>query len=115
MSALSTATVGSHHLALLCFPIFLPKSHSHGQALQSIGNLGLQPGKEPWMAPLNTVLLPSITRVRAFLDSLIEVDSTQGEQARWAPRNPTPSWGYVLYPKGWEHLCAFWGDGGTPN
>ncbi|XP_025011338.2 rasGAP-activating-like protein 1 isoform X2 [Gallus gallus] len=47
------------------------------KALQSIGNLGLQPGKEPWMAPLHTVLLPSITRVRAFLDSLIEVDSTQ--------------------------------------
>lgn len=77
-----------------CFPIFLPKSHSHGQALQSIGNLGLQPGKEPWMAPLHTVLLPSITRVRAFLDSLIEVDSTQGERARWAPQNPPPSWGY---------------------
>lgn len=73
-----------------CFPIFLPKSHSHEQALQSIGNLGLQPGKEPWMAPLHTVLLPSITRVRAFLDSLIEVDSTQGERARWAPQNPPP-------------------------
>ncbi|OXB76460.1 UNVERIFIED_CONTAM: hypothetical protein H355_014175 [Colinus virginianus] len=47
------------------------------KALQSIGNLGLQPGKESWMAPLHTVLLPSITRVRAFLDSLIDVDSTQ--------------------------------------
>ncbi|XP_072206972.1 rasGAP-activating-like protein 1 isoform X1 [Excalfactoria chinensis] len=47
------------------------------KALQSIGNLGLQPGKEPWMAPLHTVLLPSITRVRAFLDSLIDVDGTQ--------------------------------------
>ncbi|XP_021268598.1 rasGAP-activating-like protein 1 isoform X2 [Numida meleagris] len=47
------------------------------KALQSIGNLGLQPGKEPWMAPLQTVLLPSVTRVRAFLDSLIEVESTQ--------------------------------------
>lgn len=46
------------------------------------------------MAPLHTVLLPSITRVRAFLDSLIEVDSTQGERARWAPQNPPPSWGY---------------------
>ncbi|OXB65913.1 hypothetical protein ASZ78_008607 [Callipepla squamata] len=51
------------------------------KALQSIGNLGLQPGKESWMAPLHTVLLPSITRVRAFLDSLIDVDSTQGASA----------------------------------
>ncbi|XP_010718818.1 rasGAP-activating-like protein 1 isoform X2 [Meleagris gallopavo] len=63
------------------------------EALQSIGNLGLQPGKESWMAPLNTVLLPSITRVRAFLDSLIEVDSTQataGEgMASVAPFSPS--------------------------
>lgn len=50
-----------------------------GQALQSIGNLGLQLGKEPWMAPLHAVLLPSITRVKAFLDSLVEVDGTHGE------------------------------------
>ncbi|XP_015733875.1 rasGAP-activating-like protein 1 [Coturnix japonica] len=47
------------------------------KALQSIGNLGLQPGKEPWMTPLHTIILPSITRVRAFLDSLIDVDGTQ--------------------------------------
>ncbi|XP_077043897.1 LOW QUALITY PROTEIN: rasGAP-activating-like protein 1 [Agelaius phoeniceus] len=45
------------------------------KALQSIGNLGLQlgQGKEPWMAPLNAVLLPSVTRVRAFLDALVTV------------------------------------------
>ncbi|XP_054029247.1 rasGAP-activating-like protein 1 [Dryobates pubescens] len=51
------------------------------KALQSIGNLGLQlgQGKEPWMAPLHTVLLPSVTRVKAFLDSLVSVESTEGE------------------------------------
>ncbi|RLV63345.1 hypothetical protein DV515_00018366, partial [Chloebia gouldiae] len=45
------------------------------KALQTIGNLGLQQGqgKEPWMAPLNAVLLPSVTRVRAFLDALVTV------------------------------------------
>ncbi|XP_064024963.1 rasGAP-activating-like protein 1 isoform X2 [Pogoniulus pusillus] len=49
------------------------------KALQSIGNLGLQlgQGKEPWMAPLHTVLLPSVTRVKAFLDSLVTVESTE--------------------------------------
>lgn len=56
-----------------------------GQALQSIGNLGLQlgQGKEPWMAPLHAVLLPSVTRIRAFLDSLVTVESTEGERAPW--------------------------------
>uniref|UniRef100_H0ZZ95 RAS protein activator like 1 n=1 Tax=Taeniopygia guttata TaxID=59729 RepID=H0ZZ95_TAEGU len=45
------------------------------KALQTIGNLGLQLGqaKEPWMAPLNAVLLPSVTRVRPFLDALVTV------------------------------------------
>lgn len=54
-----------------------------GQALQSIGNLGLQlgQGKEPWMAPLHAVLLPSVTRVTAFLDNLVAVESTEGERA----------------------------------
>uniref|UniRef100_A0A663LZI9 RAS protein activator like 1 n=1 Tax=Athene cunicularia TaxID=194338 RepID=A0A663LZI9_ATHCN len=50
------------------------------KALQSIGNLGLQlgQGKEPWMAPLHAVLLPSVTRVKAFLDSLVTVDKGEG-------------------------------------
>ncbi|XP_041878767.1 rasGAP-activating-like protein 1 [Corvus kubaryi] len=49
------------------------------KALQSIGNLGLQlgQGKEPWMAPLNAILLPSVTRVRAFLDALVTVESPE--------------------------------------
>ncbi|RMC06044.1 hypothetical protein DUI87_17589 [Hirundo rustica rustica] len=48
-------------------------------ALQTIGNLGLQlgQGKEPWMAPLSAVLLPSVTRVRAFLDALVTVESPE--------------------------------------
>ncbi|XP_068509714.1 rasGAP-activating-like protein 1 isoform X9 [Anas acuta] len=61
------------------------------KALQSIGNLGLQLGKEPWMAPLHAVLLPSITRVKAFLDSLVEVDGTHAgeELVLAAPLCPT--------------------------
>ncbi|XP_035412435.1 rasGAP-activating-like protein 1 [Cygnus atratus] len=61
------------------------------KALQSIGNLGLQLGKEPWMAPLHAVLLPSVTRVKAFLDSLVEVDSTQAgeEPVPAAPFGPS--------------------------
>uniref|UniRef100_A0A663DQC1 RAS protein activator like 1 n=1 Tax=Aquila chrysaetos chrysaetos TaxID=223781 RepID=A0A663DQC1_AQUCH len=53
------------------------------KALQSIGNLGLQlgQGKEPWMAPLHAVLLPSVTRVKAFLDNLVAVESAEaGEE-----------------------------------
>ncbi|XP_035196664.1 rasGAP-activating-like protein 1 isoform X2 [Oxyura jamaicensis] len=61
------------------------------KALQSIGNLGLQLGKEPWMAPLHAVLLPSVTRVKAFLDSLVEVDSTHAgeEPVPAAPFGPS--------------------------
>nr|XP_047919973.1 LOW QUALITY PROTEIN: rasGAP-activating-like protein 1 [Anser cygnoides] len=61
------------------------------KALQSIGNLGLQLGKEPWMAPLHAVLLPSVTRVKAFLDGLVEVDSTQAgeEPVPAAPFGPS--------------------------
>ncbi|KAM9178620.1 rasGAP-activating-like protein 1 [Mergus octosetaceus] len=63
------------------------------KALQSVGNLGLQLGKEPWMAPLHAVLLPSITRVKAFLDSLVEVDGTHAaageEPVLAAPLCPT--------------------------
>nr|XP_048678199.1 rasGAP-activating-like protein 1 isoform X3 [Caretta caretta] len=47
------------------------------EAVQSIGNLGLQlgHGKEQWMAPLHPFILPSIARVKDFLDKLIDVDS----------------------------------------
>uniref|UniRef100_A0A8B9EDI9 RAS protein activator like 1 n=1 Tax=Anser cygnoides TaxID=8845 RepID=A0A8B9EDI9_ANSCY len=58
------------------------------KALQSIGNLGLQLGKEPWMAPLHAVLLPSVTRVKAFLDGLVEVDTGE-EPVPAAPFGPS--------------------------
>ncbi|XP_066418083.1 rasGAP-activating-like protein 1 isoform X1 [Molothrus aeneus] len=94
------------------------------KALQSIGNLGLQlgQGKEPWMAPLNAVLLPSVTRVRAFLDALVTVGE-RGHRAgrghcwcQWArcqchrdiasprppsrrvPCTPAQSWGWHCCP-----------------
>lgn len=51
------------------------------QAVQSIGNLGQQlgQGKELWMAPLHPFLLQSISRVRHFLDQLVDVDGEEGE------------------------------------
>lgn len=46
------------------------------------------------MAPLHAVLLPSVTRVKAFLDNLVTVESAEGE---WAHRAP------------WEHCwCRVW-------
>ncbi|XP_046944157.1 rasGAP-activating-like protein 1 isoform X2 [Lynx rufus] len=55
------------------------------KAVQSIGNLGQQlgQGKELWMAPLHPFLLQSISRVRDFLDQLVDVD---GEEARGPAR-----------------------------
>ncbi|PNJ82595.1 RASAL1 isoform 10 [Pongo abelii] len=49
------------------------------QAVQSIGNLGQQlgQGKELWMAPLHPFLLQSISRVRDFLDRLVDVDGDE--------------------------------------
>lgn len=49
--------------------------------MQSIGNLGQQlgQGKEPWMAPLHPFLLQSVSRVRDFLDQLVDVDGDEGE------------------------------------
>lgn len=51
------------------------------QAVQSIGNLGQQlgQGKELWLAPLHPFLLQSISRVRDFLDQLVDVDGAEGE------------------------------------
>lgn len=51
------------------------------QAVQSIGNLGQQlgQGKELWMAPLHPFLLQSISRVRHFLDQLVDVNGEEGE------------------------------------
>ncbi|EGW13867.1 RasGAP-activating-like protein 1 [Cricetulus griseus] len=49
------------------------------QAVQSIGNLGQQlgQGKELWLAPLHPFLLQSISRVRDFLDQLVDVDGDE--------------------------------------
>lgn len=64
------------------------------QAVQSIGNLGQQlgQGKELWMAPLHPFLLQSVSRVRDFLDRLVDVDGDEGEFL-WSCRiwllNPT--------------------------
>uniref|UniRef100_A0A8B9EER2 RAS protein activator like 1 n=1 Tax=Anser cygnoides TaxID=8845 RepID=A0A8B9EER2_ANSCY len=77
------------------------------KALQSIGNLGLQLGKEPWMAPLHAVLLPSVTRVKAFLDGLVEVDSTQGEPPGHAG-HPLHGTGPALLPRFAFKKRYFW-------
>ncbi|XP_028341974.1 rasGAP-activating-like protein 1 isoform X2 [Physeter macrocephalus] len=49
------------------------------KAVQSIGNLGQQlgQGKELWMAPLHPFLLQSISRVRDFLNQLVDVDGKE--------------------------------------
>ncbi|XP_011784067.1 PREDICTED: rasGAP-activating-like protein 1 isoform X1 [Colobus angolensis palliatus] len=49
------------------------------KAVQSIGNLGQQlgQGKELWMAPLHPFLLQSVSRVRDFLDRLVDVDGDE--------------------------------------
>ncbi|XP_045632360.1 rasGAP-activating-like protein 1 isoform X2 [Ursus americanus] len=54
------------------------------KAVQSIGNLGQQlgQGKELWMAPLHPFLLQSISRVRHFLDQLVDVN---GEEEAGGP------------------------------
>uniref|UniRef100_A0A8C1ZL93 Uncharacterized protein n=1 Tax=Cyprinus carpio TaxID=7962 RepID=A0A8C1ZL93_CYPCA len=46
------------------------------QALQSVGNLGLQlgHGKEQWMTPLHPSILCSVVSVKDFLDKLIDID-----------------------------------------
>uniref|UniRef100_F6SXY6 RAS protein activator like 1 n=1 Tax=Monodelphis domestica TaxID=13616 RepID=F6SXY6_MONDO len=51
------------------------------KAVQSIGNLGQQlgRGKEQWMTPLHPFLLQSITRVKDFLDKLVDIDEEGGE------------------------------------
>lgn len=51
------------------------------QALQSVGNLGLQlgHGKEQWMTPLHPSILCSVVSVKDFLDKLIDIDHDNGE------------------------------------
>ncbi|XP_008845707.1 rasGAP-activating-like protein 1 isoform X2 [Nannospalax galili] len=61
------------------------------KAVQSIGNLGQQlgQGKEMWMVPLHPFLLQSISRVRDFLDQLVDVD--RDEEAGGPARALLPS------------------------
>ncbi|XP_040842890.1 rasGAP-activating-like protein 1 isoform X6 [Ochotona curzoniae] len=74
------------------------------KAVQSIGNLGQQlgQGKELWMAPLHPFLLQSISRVRDFLDQLVDVE--EGEEAGGSSRalvspSATVREGYLLKRK----------------
>ncbi|XP_012660710.1 rasGAP-activating-like protein 1 isoform X2 [Otolemur garnettii] len=74
------------------------------KALQSIGNLGQQlgQGKELWMTPLHPFLLQSISRVRDFLDRLVDVDEDEeaGAPARGlVPPSATVREGYLLKRK----------------
>ncbi|NIG61479.1 rasGAP-activating-like protein 1 [Pontoporia blainvillei] len=74
------------------------------QAVQSIGNLGQQlgQGKELWMAPLHPFLLQSISRVRDFLDELVDVDGKEapgGPARALVPPSVTLREGYLLKRK----------------
>ncbi|XP_076961434.1 rasGAP-activating-like protein 1 isoform X3 [Callospermophilus lateralis] len=70
------------------------------KAVQSIGNLGQQlgQGKELWMAPLHPFLLQSVSRVRAFLDQLVDVDGDEeagGPARALVPPSVTLREGYL--------------------
>lgn len=74
------------------------------KAVQSIGNLGQQlgQGKELWMAPLHPFLLQSISRVRDFLDQLVDVDGEEeagGPARALVPSSVTVREGYLLKRK----------------
>nr|XP_004611247.1 unnamed protein product [Sorex araneus] len=71
------------------------------KATQSIGNLGQQlgQGKELWLAPLHPFLLQSISRVKDFLDQLVDVDGEQeagGAARALVPPSVTVREGYLL-------------------
>ncbi|KAJ7424840.1 hypothetical protein WISP_26409 [Willisornis vidua] len=84
------------------------------KALQSIGNLGLQlgQGKEPWMAPLNAILLPSVTRVRAFLDHLVTVENVEVGEELVPPGRSQPS---ATIKEGFLHTCTAGGSSLLPR
>ncbi|XP_066116606.1 rasGAP-activating-like protein 1 isoform X2 [Saccopteryx bilineata] len=74
------------------------------KAVQSIGNLGQQlgQGKELWMAPLHPFLLHSISRVRDFLDELVDVGGEEeagGPARALVPPSVTVREGYLLKRK----------------
>ncbi|XP_072034910.1 rasGAP-activating-like protein 1 isoform X2 [Amphiura filiformis] len=47
------------------------------KALQTIGNMGLQTGKEPWMEALNPLIMDSVTRIKDFLDRLLDINDDE--------------------------------------
>ncbi|XP_070571992.1 rasGAP-activating-like protein 1 isoform X2 [Ptychodera flava] len=49
------------------------------KAIQSIGNLGAQLGKEQYMQPLYPVIMDSAIRIRDFLDRLIDIDEEEAQ------------------------------------
>ncbi|XP_036989378.2 rasGAP-activating-like protein 1 isoform X3 [Artibeus jamaicensis] len=74
------------------------------KAVQSLGNLGQQlgQGKELWMAPLHPFLLQSISRVRDFLDELVDVEGEAeagGPAKALVPPSVTVREGYLLKRK----------------
>ncbi|XP_036908045.1 rasGAP-activating-like protein 1 isoform X1 [Sturnira hondurensis] len=74
------------------------------KAVQSLGNLGQQlgQGKELWMAPLHPFLLQSISRVRDFLDQLVDVEGEAeagGPAKALVPPSVTVREGYLLKRK----------------
>ncbi|XP_036908046.1 rasGAP-activating-like protein 1 isoform X2 [Sturnira hondurensis] len=73
------------------------------KAVQSLGNLGQQlgQGKELWMAPLHPFLLQSISRVRDFLDQLVDVEgeAAGGPAKALVPPSVTVREGYLLKRK----------------
>ncbi|XP_077016013.1 rasGAP-activating-like protein 1 isoform X2 [Tamandua tetradactyla] len=74
------------------------------KAVQSIGNLGQQlgQGKELWMAPLHPFLLQSVSRVRGFLDQLVDADGEDevgGPARALVPPSVTVREGYLLKRK----------------
>ena len=73
------------------------------------------------MAPLHAVLLPSVTRVKAFLDGLVAVESTEGERAHRAPRGHGGArlvLGLAVpaaNTEGWHHPCCLLHPGNVPQ
>ena len=51
------------------------------QAIQNMGNLGLQLGlgKELWMAPLHPFIKESIRDIKGFIDRVIQIDEDLGK------------------------------------
>jgi RAS protein activator-like 1 len=50
------------------------------QAIQSMGNLGLQigSGKEQWMEPLHPLIIESVQQIKKFIDEVVDVEMNNG-------------------------------------